>query len=79
MAQCVGVDVRTHTVQQLQLLDKEGVSGEKLHQLTWSIGKLFWERSKTGRKEVMAENLGRKTIKCCVSPLPILPIPPLGF
>ena len=26
MAQCVGVDVRTHTVQQLQLLDKEGVS-----------------------------------------------------
>ena len=28
-----------------------------MHLFTWSIGKLFWERSKTGRKEVIAENL----------------------
>ena len=74
LAQGVCVDVRTHAVQQLQLLNKEHTV-EKSHnlKLTCSIGKLFWERSKTGRKEVMAENLGKtlkprvKTIKCCVS------------
>ena len=62
LAQGVGEDVSANAVQQIQLLVEIFADCPATEEPTCNIGKLFCERSKTGRKEVMAENLAKKLL-----------------